>query len=91
MHEGDKNGEGDEGSGESVVMQVGVGDMVEELKVDRELVHGLCQCDQFKKFLITHYSHIVLSTSAYQYHRLVRLEDRVVLHEWKVRRGDGNR
>ena len=73
------------------MLQVGVGDMVEELKVDRELIQGLCQCNQFKKFLITHYSHIVLSTPAYQYHRLVRLEDRVVLHEWKVRRGDGSR
>ena len=73
------------------MLQVGVGDMVEELKVDRELIQGLCQCDQFKKFLTTHYSHIVLGTPAYQYHRLVRLEDGVVLHEWKVRRGDGNR
>jgi len=73
------------------MLQVGVGDMVEELKVDRELIQGLCQCDQFKEFLTTHYSHIVLGTPAYQYHRLVRLEDRVVLHEWKVRRGDGSR
>ena len=74
------------------MLQVGVGDIVEGLIVDRELMRGLCQCNQFKKFLTTHYSHIILSTPAYQYHRLVRLEDRAVLHKWRVRRrGDGSR
>jgi len=74
------------------MLQVRVGSMEDELMaVERELIRGLFQCNQFKKFLTTHYSHIVLSTPAYQYHRLVRLKDKVVLHEWKVRRGDGSR
>ena len=93
MHERDKGREGNEGSKENVMLQVRVGSMEDELMVvERELIRGLFRCSQFKKFLTTHYSHIVLSTPAYQYHRLVRLEDRAVLHKWRVRRrGDGSR
>ena len=74
------------------MLQIRVGNMEDELMaVERELIRGLLQCGRFREFLISHYSHIVLSTPKYQYHRLVRLEDGVVLHEWKVGGRNGSR